>query len=173
MIFLFVIAACGAVVIAGDIEYLNEQMLAFALGHMGQKIGRGECWDLAAQPLNELGASWDGHWGFGKKVAGGGASGLKLEKDASLMPGDIIHFMKVKASWTKTYPNGSREWGSETLGMPDHVAFLKEYDGKTTLTLLHQNVNKKRYLVETTLDIANIKSGTYYIYRPWRAKVSK
>jgi hypothetical protein len=167
---LFVIAACTASVAAEDIEYLNEQTLAFALEHMGQKIGRGECWDLAAQPLNALGAAWDGHFGFGKKIGTGGSSGLKLEQDATPMPGDIIHFIKVKASWTKTHPNGSRAWGSETLGMPDHVAFLKEFDGKTTLTLLHQNVNGKRYMVETTLDIANIKSGTYYIYRPWRAK---
>jgi len=167
---LLAVSVFAAAASAEEIEFLNEQMLKFAHEHMGKKIGRGECWDLAAEPLNALGADWDGNFKFGKKVASCSSSGLKLEPDMKLMPGDIIHFYSVKSSWSKTYPNGRSEWGSETLGMPDHVAILKEYDGKTVLTLLHQNVNGKRYMVETTTDLANVKSGTILIYRPWRSR---
>ncbi len=155
---------------AEGVEYLNEQVLAFAHEKMGKKIGRGECWDLAAQPLKALDATWNNKFVFGKKVAAGDSKGLKLEPGMSLIPGDIIHFLKVKSSWTKSYPDGRKAWGSETIGMPDHVAILKKFDGKTTLTLLHQNVSGKRYMVETTTDIANIKSGSFIIYRPFREK---
>jgi hypothetical protein len=167
---LFIIFAISAAIHAEEVEYLNKQVLAFAHENMGKKIGRGECWDLAAQPLKALGATWNNKFIFGKKIGTGGASGLKLERDMTLMPGDIIHFLKVKTSWTKNYPDGRRASGSETIGMPDHVAILKKYDGKTLLTLLHQNVSGKRYMVETTTDIANVKSGVYIIYRPFREK---
>jgi len=167
---LFILSAFTATLQAGETEYLNSEVLAFARDNMGKTIGRGECWDLAAQPLKALGASWDGIFAFGKLVGRGDLSGLKLEAEMQPMPGDIIHFSRVNISWTKKYPDGSSEWSSETLGMPDHVAFLKEFDGKTVLTLLHQNVDGKRYLVETKVDFANIKSGSFIIYRPWREK---
>ncbi len=166
----FILIALAVTLRADDIEYLNSEVLTFARNNMGKTIGRGECWDLAAQPLKALGASWDGKFTFGKKVGRGDLSGIKLETGMQPMPGDIIHFSRVYISWTKKYPDGSSEWGSETLGYPDHVAFLKEFDGKTTLTLLHQNVDGKRYLVETQVDISNIKSGSFVIYRPWREK---
>ena len=155
---------------AEGVEYLNEQVLAFAQEKMGKKIGRGECWDLAAQPLKALDATWNNKFEFGKKIATGDSRGLKLESGMTLIPGDIIHFFKVKSSWTKNYPDGRKAWGSETIGMPDHVAVLKKFDGKTVLTLLHQNVSGKRYMVETTTDIANIKSGKFIVYRPYREK---
>jgi hypothetical protein len=155
---------------SAEVEYLNEQVLAFAHEQMGKKIGRGECWDLAAQPLNSLGATWDKHFAFGKKVAAGDAKGLKLEPGMRLIPGDIIHFVSVRSSWSKSYPDGRRAWGSESIGSPDHVAILKKFDGKSILTLLHQNVSGKRYMVETTTDIANIKSGKFTVYRPYREK---
>jgi len=155
-----------------EIEYLNNQMLAFANENKGKQIGRGECWDLAAEPLNKHGASWDGQFGFGKKIGSGNSSGLKMESGAVLLPGDIIQFTSVKTAWTKTLPGGGFMRGWETLGMPHHTAFISNFDGKSLLTLLHQNVSGKRYIVETTLDISNIKSGTYIIYRPFRLKKS-
>jgi hypothetical protein len=170
MISFFVILAFVVTLPAEEVEYLNQQVLAFAHENMGKKIGRGECWDLAAQPLKALGATWNNKFVFGKKIATGGSSGLKLEPDMIPMPGDIIHFSKVKSSWTKSYPDGRKAWGSETIGMPDHVAILKKFDGKTLLTLLHQNVSGKRYMVETTTDITNVKSGIFIIYRPFREK---
>ena len=157
---------------AEEVEYLNNQMLAFANENKGKQIGRGECWDLAAEPSNKLGASWDGHFGFGKKIGSGNSSGLKMESGAVLLPGDIIQFTSVQTAWVKNFPDGGIMRGWETLGMPHHTAFISNYDGKSLLTLLHQNVSGKRYIVETSLDLSNIKSGAYIIYRPFRLKKS-
>ena len=43
---------------AEDVEYLNDQMLAFANENKGKQIGRGECWGPAAEPLKKYSASW-------------------------------------------------------------------------------------------------------------------
>jgi myosin tail region-interacting protein MTI1 len=155
---------------AEEMEFLNDQVLMFARENKGKKIGRGECWDLAAEPLKKLGASWDGSYGYGKKIGSGDVSGLKMEPATLILPGDIVQFTRVQTSWTKTYPDGRTAWGSETLGMPHHTAIISNYDGNTILTLLHQNVSGKRYIVETTLELSDVKSGTYLIYRPFRLK---
>lgn len=160
------------ILFADEVEYLNDQMLTFANENKGKQIGRGECWDLAAEPLKKHGASWDGKFSFGKKIGSGDSSGLKLEPGITLIPGDIIQFTRVQTSWTKKYPDGRTAWGSETLGMPVHTAVISKFDGKSILTLLHQNVNGKRYIVETTLELSDVKSGTYIIYRPYRIKKS-
>lgn len=170
---ILIIFSSASISFAEDIEYLNDQMLAFANKNMGKKIGRGECWDLVAGELRALGANWDGRFTFGKKIGGGNVKGLKMETDFEIKPGDIIQFRQVKTSWKKTYPDGRRAWGSETLGMPDHTAIVKEFDGKTIIKLLHQNVNGKRYIVETNFETADVKSGTYIIYRAYRIKKDK
>ncbi|MFZ1333710.1 MAG: hypothetical protein WAR83_16070, partial [Flavobacteriales bacterium] len=41
------------------IPELNQHIVAYALGQEGKKVGRGECWDLAAEALNSGGATWD------------------------------------------------------------------------------------------------------------------
>ncbi len=153
---------------AEEYEYLNEQVLKFAEDRMGKTIGRGECWDLAAEPLKALAATWDGGYGFGRRVARGDSSGLRIENGEALKPGDIVQFTSVRTSWEKKYPDGRRAYGWETIGAPGHTAIVKAFDGKSVLTLIHQNVSGKRYLVETSTDLANVKSGTYVIYRPYR-----
>ena len=157
---------------AEDVEYLNNQMLAFANENKGKQIGRGECWDLAAEPLKKHGASWDGQFGFGKKIGSGDRTGLNMEQGFALLPGDIIQFISVQTAWVKNFPDGRIMRGWETLGMPHHTAFISNYDGKSLLTLLHQNVSGKRYIVETTLELSDVKSGNYTIYRPFRIKKS-
>jgi myosin tail region-interacting protein MTI1 len=172
MIMVSVVLLFTMILDAEETEFLNDQVLAFARENKGKQIGRGECWDLAAEPLNKLGASWDGSYRYGKKIGSGDVSGLKMEPAMLILPGDIIQFTRVQTSWTKTYPDGRTAWGSETLGMPHHTAIINNYDGKTLLTLLHQNVSGKRYIVETTLELSDVKSGTYLIYRPFRLKKS-
>jgi hypothetical protein len=172
VIMIFILLQISLFLFADEVEFLNKHLLAFGYENMGKQIGRGECWDLAAEPLYKLGASWDGMFGFGKKIGTGSNSGLKMEPGVTLMPGDIIQFTNVQTAWVKNYPDGRITRGWETIGMPHHTAIISKFDGNTLLTLLHQNVSGKRHIVETTVDLANVKSGTYIIYRPFRIKKS-
>lgn len=47
---------------------LNQKIITFVSQNIGKKVGRGECWDLAAQALNQAGASWDGQYNFGRVI---------------------------------------------------------------------------------------------------------
>lgn len=47
---------------------LNAAVLSFAASHVGQKVGRGECWDLPATILKSKGVKINGY-DFGKKIS--------------------------------------------------------------------------------------------------------
>ena len=51
-----------------SVPVLNQRVIAFVKDHVGKRVGTGECWDLAAQALAKAGATWDGAYGFGKRV---------------------------------------------------------------------------------------------------------
>ncbi|MEO8086352.1 MAG: hypothetical protein ABI763_06010, partial [Bacteroidota bacterium] len=75
-----------------SIPGLNQQILAFVDLKMNKKVGRGECWDLAAEALNTAGAKWNGKLKYGRL--------LNLKTD-SILPGDIIQFEGVKIQYEK------------------------------------------------------------------------
>src|SRR4051812_6439423 len=54
--------------VCDNVPDLNLKVYSFVKSSLGKKIGRGECWDLAAQALDKAGASWDGQFGFGDKI---------------------------------------------------------------------------------------------------------
>jgi len=93
---------------------VNKGVVAFVREHMGEQVGRGECWDLAAEALNIAGAKWDGDYGFGRKV--------DPEREL-VLPGDIVQFERVEFQW---------EEGREvhTIRMPHHTAVVLEVPGK-------------------------------------------
>ncbi|MDQ3100930.1 MAG: hypothetical protein M3R08_06060, partial [Bacteroidota bacterium] len=47
---------------------LNQKVVEYVQLNMKQKVGRGECWDLAAAALEHAGAAWDGKYQFGTPV---------------------------------------------------------------------------------------------------------
>jgi hypothetical protein len=49
---------------------LNAKVLQYAESKMGQKVERGECWDLANQALKFAGARQPGQGGYGSYVFG-------------------------------------------------------------------------------------------------------
>src|SRR4051812_49312904 len=69
--------------VCNDEPELNKKIIDFVNSKMNKTVGRGECWDLAAQALNTTGASWDKNFGFGKEI--------HLKKDC-IYPGDIMQF---------------------------------------------------------------------------------
>lgn len=92
---------------------VNLRIVSFVREHMGEQVGRGECWDLAAAALNAAGAKWDGDYFFGRKV----------DPDREpVLPGDIVQFEHVEFRW---------EEGRDvhTMRMPHHTAVVLEVLG--------------------------------------------
>ncbi len=69
-----------------DPPELNQKVLEYVDANLKKKVGRGECWDLAAGALEHAGATWDGKYTFGRLV----------DPDSEeVFPGDIVQFENV------------------------------------------------------------------------------
>jgi hypothetical protein len=121
---------------------------------LGKQVGRGECWDLAQEILDEQGAEWSRPTDFGQRID------LRTEE---AKPGDIIQMYSL----VLVYPDHT-----EYFGMPQHTAVIASVDGRSNFGLLHQNIAGKRYVIEGRLDLSHLRQGRFDIYRPikgmWR-----
>jgi hypothetical protein len=151
VIFTFFLLVSGILKAQCDsVPTLNKAVLAFTLSKMNKKVGRGECWDLAKYALEEVGADWDGAYGFGRK----------LEKGECVSPGDIIQFERIRIKYKK----GSQ---THTEAMPHHTAIIFEVISSDEVKLAHQNTGYTgRKVGVSGLKFSTIQSGKYAIYRP-------
>ncbi len=129
----------------------NQLIVDYVKSVIGKKVGRGECWDLAAQALNSVGAEWDGAYKFGKLV--------NPEKD-TIYPGDIIQFENVKIK----YKVDSTIY---TESMKHHTAIVYKVIRKGEYIIAHQNTGKfKKRVGISDLLLKNVISGKLKFYRP-------
>jgi hypothetical protein len=131
-----------------DLPKLNAAVLAFAESKIGEKVGNGQCWTLAAEALKSAGAKHANGYTFGKK----------LDKDAEILPGDIFQFTSAKFSGIK----GNYKW-TVTLGEPHHTAVVGKVIGKTKYEILEQNPGPVK---RATIDFDDLKSGSWEAWRP-------
>jgi hypothetical protein len=134
-----------------NIPELNKKMYEFVKSKLNKKVGRGECWDLAAQGLNSIGANWDKDYVFGKEV--------DPVKDC-IYPGDIIQFEGVKIQYQK----GKTTYFEE---MDHHTAVVYKVNDKGSYVVAEQNTSvhgKKVGL--SNLELKNILKGKYKIFEP-------
>ena len=75
-----------------SIPELNLGVVHFVNSNMKKKVGRGECWDVAAEALNLLDATWDHSYVFGQEVD---------YQTQCIYPGDIIQFEGVTVKYDK------------------------------------------------------------------------
>ena len=129
----------------------NQKVLAFADAHMGQRVGTGECWDLAAEALNYADATWNGRDQFGRV--------LDLEAEP-VLPGDIIQFEGVETRM-RTATKETRE------RMGHHTAIVHALIGPGRYMLAHQNFGPQgRKVGLTEFNSHNVVSGTCTYFRP-------
>ena len=130
---------------------LNQQIIEFVNSKMNQKVGKGECWDLANEALTLVQAKWDGNLIYGRK--------LDYKKEC-IYPGDIIQFEKVKVKYTENKINYQE-------AMPHHTAIIYRVKGTGNYVLAHQNTAYTGRKVGTSdLYLNNITGGKFSIYRP-------
>lgn len=133
---------------------LNTKVLQYAQSKMGQKVGRGECWDLANEALGAAGAKQPGRNGYATYVFG---SQVAL---TSVKPGDILQFENV--NFKHTDKNGS--WSTNSF--PHHTAVVRSVSGGT-ISILHQNVGGDRRVQAGTLVLSDRQpGGSLLAFRP-------
>jgi hypothetical protein len=134
-----------------SIPELNKQIIDFVKTNIKKKVGKGECWDLAAGALNSIGAKWNGQYVFGTEV---------LYKTECVYPGDIIQFKNVRVQYEVN--------GKVYIEMMEqHTAVIYEVKNKGSYILAHQNTpfsGKKVGL--SPINLKDINKGKITIYRP-------
>ena len=129
----------------GDLPPLNEGVLNFATNNIGNRIGRGECWDLADQALRAVGAV----------PARGYTFGDRIDVD-DVIPGDILQFTSARFDEPGYWV---------IMGVPNHTAVVQA-DGQDRLFILQQNFAGKRYVTTYDMNPDNMTSGTLEAFRP-------
>lgn len=128
-----------------------EKVASYAESHMGKRVERGECWDLAATALNNNGAHWDGFYGFGEVVD---------TARTAVQRGDIVQFEGVVVE-QRTSTSMSRD------SMGKHTAIVLRVLGPGRYELAHQNFGPDgRKVSRYTLEMADVVKGRIQFYRP-------
>jgi hypothetical protein len=132
---------------------LNQKVIDYVTSVIGQKVDRGECWDLANQALTRIDAKWDGEYVYGKE--------LNPKKD-KILPGDIIQFKDVNVK----YRAGNM---ITTETMTHHTAIVYRVISKDVFELAHQNTGfSGRTVGLSNLDLNTVQTGKMWFYRPTR-----
>jgi len=134
-----------------DIPDLNKQLIGFVKTTINTRVGRGECWDLAAEALNHCNARWDKKFAFGKLVD---------PKKECVYAGDIMQFEGVTVRYEK---NG---YFYEDI-MDRHTAIIYAIKDDGEYVMAEQNTSQAgRKVALHPLNLKNVIQGRYRIYRP-------
>ncbi|MBL7922416.1 MAG: hypothetical protein JNJ40_19020 [Bacteroidia bacterium] len=140
-----------ATITCDSIPVLNKQIIAFVNTNIGKTVGKGECWDVAAEALNKVNARWDGNYKFGKEV--------NYKKDC-VFPGDIMQFENVVLK----YSVGSKQFIEK---MTHHTAIIYDVKGKEELVMADQNTGRSGKKVGLSpLNFKDMTKGSFKIFRP-------
>ena len=144
--------------VSNDIPPLNKKVIKYVDSVIGEKVGRGECWDLASAALDYAGAFLDKSsqktiYIFGHK--------LNPDKD-EIFPGDILQIENVKMEYT----NGNTIY---TENMIHHTAIVFEVIDKGFYKIAHQNTSfSGRKVGVSELKLEHVKKGKIIFYRPYQ-----
>jgi hypothetical protein len=128
-----------------DLPQLNEGVLNFATNNIGNRIGRGECWDLADQALRAVGAEPAQGYTFGHRI-----------NVNDVIPGDILQFTSARFDEPGYWV---------VMGVPNHTAVVQAV-GQDRLFILQQNFAGKRYVTTYDINPDSMTSGTLEAFRP-------
>ena len=133
----------------------NPAVLLWATGKSGQKVGAGECWDLANSALKNAGAGSSADFGpMGPNddyIWGDEVPDLK-----DVLPGDILQYRDYSQTTTTTTDvtfkdgTGPVDDPSVSIDHAHHTAIVKTNPGNGALTVLEQNHGGNKEAVKST-----------------------
>jgi len=130
---------------------LNKQLLCYVKTTINTRVGRGECWDLAAAALNRIHARWDNKFTFGKEVD---------PKKECVFAGDIMQFEGVTVRYEKD------GYFYEDI-MDHHTAIIYSIANDGEYIMAEQNTSQAgRKVALHPLKLKNVIQGRYKIFRP-------
>lgn len=136
-----------------SIPEMNRKIIEYVKTKINKKVGRGECWDFAAEALQLVNAKWDMNYKFGKVI--------NYNKEP-VFPGDIIQLEGVILHYEM---NGMKY----TEKMLHHTAIIYEVKTPNNFMIAHQNNGYSgRKVGVSPLDLATLSKGKFTIYRPER-----
>lgn len=154
---------------------INDKVVQFCKDHRDEKVGKGECTHLASAALKHAGAKphtafkdapgkEDYVWGELVYVLEMKEKSLKETKvpKKSIAPGDVIQFRDAvfKGKDLRGFP-------VYETSCPHHTSVvLAVKTDENILTVLEQNVDGKRKVLESAYRLTDLKSGWLRIYRP-------
>lgn len=165
----------------------GSTVLAFAVSHAGQTVGRGECYDLAHEALRSggdrsapdygsVGARDDYTWG-------------RPISEGELQPGDIIQFQthQVRVEVTRRRGSTVLDTSSETATRNHHTVIVAQVHARGRITVYEQNfqgirsvqrndlwldggttVNREPQDSGEPIEVTTVvtRTGTWHCYRP-------
>lgn len=128
---------------AGDtvVDEISSKVVSWAHGKLGQRVGRGECWDLVDAALKAAGARSSTTKGHDDDYNWGTA--IRLEEVA---PGDVLQFrdfvVTTRTDKVVRFPDGRISSSmAETLARrPHHSAIVYHVDGGGQFRVYEQHV---------------------------------
>jgi hypothetical protein len=142
---------------------LGDSVVQHARARLGQRVGRGECFDFADAVLRAAGAQSAADLG----PVGDTADyvwGLQRVSAAAAQPGDIIQMRDVVITYDGEFEDGSPGTFTETY--THHTVIVIENLGGGRLRVLHQNYQNVRRVTEHILRLGDRTSGIVWVYAP-------
>ncbi len=137
--------------VAPELPAINQRIVDHVLAQEGKKVGRGECWDLAADALNTAGAKWDGMYKYGEVVDW---------RKNEVLPGDIVQMADVQVEHKEGNMSRREFYGK-------HTAVVIAVHGRGDISLAHQNVDPVGKKVGfSELNLEDVRTGKLVFYRP-------
>ncbi len=132
----------------------NQRVVVWARGKLGQKIGRGECWDLGEQALKQAGASTSNDLGS----VGADTDyvwGDPISDISKIEPGDVLqirdHLVTTNTTIEYVFQDGTVETEKKetTAKRGHHTAIVNgKLDGNGGVRTLEQHVKPRGDIVQ-------------------------
>ncbi len=155
----------------------GEQVISFARRRIGQRVGRGECFDLVDQALRNAGAKSAADFGTvadGADYVWGNRVSL-----SDVRPGDIIQFRNYRYDRTiDTATRTETRTDTDFQERPHHSAIVETVDEQGAITVLEQNAPEGGPSQRSQLFFSDVSTnsggktttvkvrGRFWFYRP-------
>jgi hypothetical protein len=153
----------------------NDKIVKFCKDHLDKKVGAGECTSLAEAALKHGGAkprtAFKDSPNEGDYVWGELVYALEIKEDSqketkvpkmTIQPGDVIQFRDARFKGRNL--RGLQNY--ETT-CPHHTSIVLAVEKENNvITVLEQNVNGKRKVMEGSYRQTDLKTGWLRVYRP-------
>jgi CHAP domain-containing protein len=157
---------------------IADRILGFARRQRGNRVGKGECFDLADSALSTAGAKSASDYGTVTRDADYvWGSSVSL---TDLQPGDVVQMRDYRfdREVEVNNPDGSGSSDKDFGERPHHTAIVESVDGNGAVTVLEQNAPKgsavrrsQLFFTDSDTTAGNRKTkikvqGTFWFYRP-------